>query len=589
MNNNFEMVAKTFKGLEDVLAGELRDLGATNVKPGRRMVSFEGDLEMMYKANLCCRTALRILKPFYRFSAQDSDSLYEQAKEFDWSTIMSLDKTFSIDTTSHSEEFTHSHFVTYRVKDAIVDWFKDRFGPDKRPGVRLKDADVMINVHISGADVTLSLDSSGEPLYRRGYRVAQTEAPINEVLAAGIIMLSGWHGQCPLVDPMCGSGTFLVEAALIAANINPGIYRKGFAFENWKDFDGELLDRLYNDDSNERDVEIKIYGADISPKAVAIAQSNIKSAGVSRYVDLKVMPFAKWTEAPLPAGFIVTNPPYGERIGAPDMEALYTNIGSQLKHVFHGYHAWIIGYRDEYFQKIGLAASQKIPLLNGALECELREYIIFDGDKKSFLASGGKLKEKRPDDVKDNGRTERIRKPFREREDDERKDRYGMRRPAGRSVDRRPDEKKTGCGRFDRKRSDGVKPEDGRPFSHDRRQRSDRRGFRDTGSEHGHGQEGRRPRFDDRRRQGTGGERTYPGNRNRNLVETTPLRPQRNTYREDGTAYRAETPESDNPLAIRRNPDALKSITGKMPSLPPSGPVMRPRGWKKKSDDMEQQ
>ena len=398
-NDKFEMVAKTFQGLEGVLAGELRGLGAENVEEGKRMVAFRGNLETLYKANLCCRTALRILKPFYKFSAKDPDDLYDKAKDFDWSSVMTLDKTFFFFFSPYSAEFTHSRYVTYRIKDAIVDWFKDRYGADKRPGVRLKDADVMINVHISGTEVTLSLDSSGESLHKRGYRVAQTEAPINEVLAAGIIMLSGWHGECPFVDPMCGSGTFLVEAALIAANINPGIYRKGFAFEHWKDFDSELFDRLYNDESGERSVECPIVGADISPKAVAIAESNLKSAGVAKYVDLKVMPLSKWIEAPQPAGIVVTNPPYGERISAPDMDALYETIGTKLKHVFTGYSAWIIGYRDEYFRKIGLSASEKIPLYNGALECELREYVIFDGDKKSFMAAGGRIKEKRDEET----------------------------------------------------------------------------------------------------------------------------------------------------------------------------------------------
>ena len=282
----FEMVAKTFQGLEDVLAEELRQLGAANVEPGRRMVSFEGDLEMLYRANMCCRTALRILKPIYKFTAPDADSLYEMVKEYDWTKVLSLDKTFSIDTVTNSDEFTHSRYVTYRVKDGIVDFFRDRLGPDCRPKVRVQDADIIINVHISGERVTLSLDSSGESLHKRGYRVGQTEAPINEVLAAGIILKSGWRGDCPLVDPMCGSGTFLIEAALIAAGINPGVYRRRFAFESWPDFDGELFDSIYNDESSEREFTHKIYGADISPKAVAIANENIKSAGVGKYIDL---------------------------------------------------------------------------------------------------------------------------------------------------------------------------------------------------------------------------------------------------------------------------------------------------------------
>lgn len=403
MKERFEMVAKTFQGLEDVLAEELRSLGAENVESGRRMVTFEGDKEMLYKANLCCRTALRILKPIYKFMAKNPDELYEMVKEYDWTQVLSLEKTFSIDSVVNSDDFSHSRFVTYRVKDAIVDFFQDKYGSGKRPGVRLQDADVRINVHIAQERVTLSLDSSGESLHKRGYRVAQTDAPINEVLAAGIILKSGWKGDGPLVDPMCGSGTFLVEAALIAANINPGVYRKSFAFEQWSDFDEELFDRLYNDDSNEREFGYKIYGADISPKAVAIAQKNVKQAGVSKYIDLEIKPISQWKEAPENC-CVITNPPYGERISADDMEGLYETIGSKLKHVFKG-RAWIIGYKDEYFKKIGLAASTKTPILNGALECELREYVIFDGDYKTFRSEGGHIKERKSDD--DKGKKER--------------------------------------------------------------------------------------------------------------------------------------------------------------------------------------
>lgn len=487
MENKFEMVAKTFQGLEEVLAEELRSIGAENVQPGRRMVGFEGDLEMLYKANLSCRTALRILKPFYKFRAGDADSLYEHAKEFDWSTLLSLDKTFSIDTVANSDEFKHTRFVTYRIKDAIVDWFKDRYGEDKRPGVRLQDADVMINVHINGKDVTLSLDSSGESLHKRGYRVAQTEAPINEVLAAGIILRSGWRGETTFIDPMCGSGTFLIEAALIAANINPGIYRKDFAFERWPDFDRDMFDRLYNDDSNERDVTCKIYGADISPKAIEIARANIKSAGVAKYIELERKAIASWTEAPKPVGVLITNPPYGERISAPDMDALYQTIGSKLKHVFVGYHAWVLGYRDEYFAKIGLAPSEKIAILNGSLECSLREYVIFEGDRKEFVRGGGRIGK-------------------------------GEASPASPRGSRSGDKRRSS-----------------RPGT-DRDSRSD----------------GKFSRFGN-----SGPRREAPQPREQ---------------------------ESENPLAKRRNPDALKSIQGRKPTLPPmEGPIMRPRGWKKKN------
>lgn len=392
--DTFDMVAKTFHGLEDVLAEELRTLGAEEVTPGRRMVAFKGDMAMLYKANLQCRTALRILKPFHSFKAHTPEKLYDRCKEFDWSTLLSPDKTFAIEVTVNSDNFNNSRFVTYRVKDAIADWFRDRDPEGRRPGVRLTDADVVINVHISGVEVTLSLDSSGESLHRRGWREAQTEAPINEVLAAGIILKTGWKGDKPFIDPMCGSGTFLVEAALIAANIAPGIYRKNFAFEHWPDFDRELFETLYNDDSHEREITCQIIGADMSPRAIEIAGRNLKSAGVAKSVQLEVKPLSAWESAPA-KGVLVTNPPYGQRLKAEDLDGLYELLGSKLKHVFTGYDAWVIGYKDETMAHIGLAPSTKETLYNGSLECELRQYVIFDGTKRDFRASGGKIKSAR--------------------------------------------------------------------------------------------------------------------------------------------------------------------------------------------------
>jgi putative N6-adenine-specific DNA methylase len=533
-NERFEMVAKTFQGLEDVLAEELRALGAENVETGKRMVSFEGDLELLYRANLSCRTALRILKPIYKFIARNTDELYEYAKEFDWGKLMTPDSTFSIDTVAFSDEFTHSRFVTYRVKDAIVDWFKDRYGDDVRPGVRLQDADVMINVHIAGDCVTLSLDSSGESLHKRGYRVAQTEAPINEVLAAGIILKSGWKGEGPLVDPMCGSGTFLIEAALIAANINPGVYRKHFSFENWPDFDADLFDQLYNDDSNERDFNFKIYGADISPKAIEIAEKNIKSAGVGRMIQLETKPLSAWTEAP-ENGILITNPPYGERISASDMDGLYELIGQKLKNVFKGYHAWIIGLHEEHFNRIGLAPSSKEPILNGALECQLREYIIFEGDYKHFRSQGGRLRdleEKKEERLE--GLKNRKNKEFRKERKayEQRKERKEFRR-----------DKKEGD-RFGKDKYDKHgKRDDGR-FAKDKR-KADKRFDRDD------------RRFDRDDRKAAGGKRFE-----RKFSDSKPS---------------ADTTVNDNPLATRRNPLALKSIIGKQPTIP----VMRSRKDKK--------
>ncbi|MCH5242374.1 MAG: RNA methyltransferase [Muribaculaceae bacterium] len=386
--DKFRMVAKTFEGLEDVLRDELIDLGAENVEMGNRMVSFEGDLEMMYKANLCCRTALRILKPIVMFNADSTDELYDYLRDLDWEEFMDANTTFSVDSTVYSDGFSHSKFVTYRVKDAIVDHFRDKDG--SRPSIRLEGADLQLNVHISGDRVTVSLDSSGEPLYKRGYREAQTEAPINEVLAAGIILKSGWRGDSDFLDPMCGSGTFLIEAALIAANINPGIYRESFAFEKWKDFDKDLFEELYNDDSGEREFNYKIFGGDKDPDAIAVARKNIKGARVEEMVELRCCPLTDW-EADTAEGIIVTNPPYGERLRPDNLNMLYKEIGSTLKNNFQGWHAWIIGYHEDQMKEIGLKPSVKIPLNNGKLECTLREYVMFDGAYSQFRAEGGSV------------------------------------------------------------------------------------------------------------------------------------------------------------------------------------------------------
>ena len=386
--NKFEMVAKTFQGLEDVLRDELIDLGAENVEIGNRMVTFEGDLAMLYKANLCCRTALRILKPIVKFTADTPDDLYDHVRDLDWSRFMDPDTTFSIDSTVYGEEFTHSKYVTYRVKDGIADHFTDTCG--RRPSIRLSGADLQLNVHIAGNRVTISLDSSGTPLYKRGYREEQTDAPINEVLAAGIILKTGWRGDTDFLDPMCGSGTFLIEAALIACNINPGIYRQDFAFEKWKDFNRELFEEIYNDDSKEKDFNYKIFGGDIDPDAIAVARKNIRSAHLEDYIELSCRPLTDW-QADTAEGIIVTNPPYGERLRPENLNNLYKEIGSTLKNNFQGWHAWIIGYQDEQMREIGLKPSVKFPLHNGNLECSLREYVMFDGKYSEFRADGGSV------------------------------------------------------------------------------------------------------------------------------------------------------------------------------------------------------
>ena len=381
MNDKFEIIAKTFQGLEQVLAEELSEIGAENIQKGLRMVSFDGDKEMLYKANFCLRTALRILKPIKHFIAKDADDVYEQIKAIDWEEYMTNKNTFAIDAVVNSDEFRHSKFVAYRVKDAIADHFKEKTG--ERPSVRINNPDVALNIHIAQTSCTLSLDSSGESLHRRGYRQEAVEAPLNEVLAAGIIKLTGWNGECDFIDPMCGSGTFPIEAALIARNIAPGVFRKGYAFEKWSDFDQELFEQIYNDDSKEKKFEHKIYAYDNSPHAIAIATSNIKAAGVNKDINLKLQPFQQFQQ-PSEKAILVTNPPYGERISSNDLLGLYKMIVERLKHAFINGVAWILSYHDECFAQIGLKANEKIPLFNGPLECELHKYEIFDGKYKDY-------------------------------------------------------------------------------------------------------------------------------------------------------------------------------------------------------------
>lgn len=381
MKEEFELIAKTFQGLEEVLAKELTELGASNIEIGRRMVAFTGDKEMMYRANFCLRTAIRILKPIKRFEAKNADEVYEAIKNIAWEDYLDKDKSFAIDAVVFSNEFRHSKFVAYKVKDAIVDYFREKTGD--RPSVRINNPDIALNIHIAETQCTLSLDSSGESLHRRGYRQEAVEAPLNEVLAAGMILMTGWKGECDLIDPMCGSGTIPIEAALIARNIAPGVFRKEFAFEKWNDFDQALFDNIYNDDSQEREFTHKIYGYDNNPKANEIATRNVKAAGLSKEITLKIQPFQQF-EQPKEKSIIITNPPYGERISTNDLLGLYQMIGERLKHSFTGNDAWVLSYREECFDQIGLKPSIKVPLFNGALECEFRKYQLFDGKYKEF-------------------------------------------------------------------------------------------------------------------------------------------------------------------------------------------------------------
>ena len=377
------MLAKTFKGLEEVLAQELIELGANDVQLERRAVSFRGDKALLYRANFCLRTAIRILVPIKadKLKAKGpkpEDQVYEIAKSIDWSRFMTVDNTFVIDATVYSEFFHNSLFVTYRVKDAIVDYWSEKTG--KRPNVNAQNPDIRINLHIGNDLLTLSLDSSGESLHKRGYRVATTEAPINEVLAAGMLRMAGWHGQSDFYDPMCGSGTLLIEAALMARNIAPGVFRQSYAFEKWPDFDADLWNDIYNDDSQEREFTHRIYGSDASFYAIQQATKNVKSAGVQHDIELKQI---RLEELQGGQGLIMMNPPYGERLKSnKEMEDLYSAIGTALKHHFVDSTAWIISSNAAAMKCIGLKPSKKYHLLNGELDCQFNKYELFQGKRK---------------------------------------------------------------------------------------------------------------------------------------------------------------------------------------------------------------
>ena len=382
------MLAKTFKGLEEVLAGELIELGANNVQIERRAVSFTGDKRMLYTANFCLRTASRVLVPIAIFKAKKTDDIYENVKRIDWSQYMTAKTSFLIDATVYSELFRHSQFITYRVKDAIVDWWMEHGGV--RPNVQLTSPDLYLNIHIAGDTITVSLDSSGESLHKRGYRVANTQAPINEALAAGMLLLAGWKGQSDFYDPMCGSGTLLIEAALIAHNIAPGIYRKGFAFEKWANFDADLFEDVSSDDSRERDFNHKIYGSDAGFYAVQAAMKNVKSAGLQRDIEVRQIRIQeiKLAEKNTEGALIMINPPYGERLAQDkDVLRLYQDMGTTLKHQFNGANAWIISSNEAALKCVGLRPARRIRLVNGDLDCLFNKYELFKGDRKTWKKS----------------------------------------------------------------------------------------------------------------------------------------------------------------------------------------------------------
>lgn len=382
-NGNFNITVTTLAGLEEVLAEELRALDMEYIKVGTRAVTCSGNLRQLYEANLWCRTAIRVLKPFRNFKARDEKDLYAQVQKINWSEYLDLKQTFAISAAVSHSTFEHSLFVAQLTKDAIVDQFRKATG--ERPSVDLVHPDIRLNLHMHENIVTLSLDSSGDSLHRRGYRLQTNVAPLNEVLAAGMIGLSGWDKRSPFVDPMCGSGTLLIEAAMMAQNIAPGLYRRDpYGFEKWKDYDAGLFEMLWKTAEAKASFEPRatILGYDIDPDYVEAARNNIGNAGLENVIKVEEADFFK-TSAPEAPGVVVMNPPYNERILSDDINLLYKNIGDTLKKNYQGYDAFVLTGNLEAAKNVGLKASRRIPLYNGPIECRLLKYELYRGSRRS--------------------------------------------------------------------------------------------------------------------------------------------------------------------------------------------------------------
>ena len=381
MEENFKMIAKTFFGFEEILAKELRDLGAQDVEQGIRMVSFKGDKGFMYKANLSLRTALKILKPIYTFRANNENGLYKGISGINWSKYLNANQTFVIDATVHSDHFNHSEFVSQKCKDAIVDQFRERTG--QRPSIDKAYPDLRINIHIGKDQVSVALDTSGNSLHHRGYRTATNIAPINEVLAAGILLLSGWEGQSDFLDPMCGSGTFLAEAAMIACAIPANINRKEKKKKKWNDWDNDLFDQIVNSLMKKvKEFHYTIKGYDKAPSAVSKAKDNIRNANLEDYVTIAEDNFFDTEKQSQGKLHMVFNPPYDERLDI-HMEEFYKNIGDTLKKGYPGTNAWFITANLEALKFVGLKPSRKIKLFNASLEARLVKYEMYEGSKRT--------------------------------------------------------------------------------------------------------------------------------------------------------------------------------------------------------------
>jgi len=379
--NNIKFIAKTFSGLEEVLAKELKIIGASDVAIQKRAVSFGGDEKLLYKSNLALRTCLRILKPIHKFNAINPDQLYRNIQKYDWTKLISVDDTFAIDSVVHSQYFKHSKYAALKAKDAIVDQI--RYEKGKRPNIDIEDPTIRINLHIDHNVVTISLDSSGESLHRRSYRLDGEKAPLNEVLAAGMILLSGWEGKSNIIDPMCGSGTLVIEAATLAKNIAPNLKRNNFGFMKWNTFNRKLYEEVKQElISNQKKSEIKIIGSDLSSSAIESANKNAQRAEVSDIIDLRLNDFEQ-LEHNLDNGIIITNPPYGERLKQTNINDFYKKLGDTFKNNFNGFDAWVFSANKEALKNIGLRTSRRLLLSNGSLECKFHNYQLYKGSKKA--------------------------------------------------------------------------------------------------------------------------------------------------------------------------------------------------------------
>jgi putative N6-adenine-specific DNA methylase len=379
-----EITAKTFYGLESTLAKELENLGAKNINLSTRAVTYLGDDELLYKSNLHLRTALKVLVPVYSFSAMNEDILYKKVYDFNWSKYLRVDQTFAISSAVHSDQFRHSKFVALKVKDAIVDQFRNKSGI--RPSVDIDNADIRFNVYTSGTDFTISLDSSGESLHKRGYRLKGHDAPLNEALAASMVLLTDWNKNIPLIDPMCGSGTIPIEAAMIACNIPPGIKREKFAFMNWSNFDNDLWKRIYKDAlANIVKGELMISASDVSQLNIRLSRETAEKFGLGDQIKFSSKNFKNLLPE-TETGIIIMNPPYGERLAGKDIDSLYKMIGDNLKQNYSGFEAWILSSNKDALKHIGLRPSKKYTLFNGALECKYQKFSLYKGSiKKKYV------------------------------------------------------------------------------------------------------------------------------------------------------------------------------------------------------------